>query len=144
MKRDGRGPGLRAARAAGRLASGRAQVPQQPGRFHVSRSGPTNDGQLAPPGLERGSPPTGGLVETRPRRPRHAQRDRSDPLVADCPSPPGYLSYAVLDSLTGALLSQTVQFTTFRDFSAAMSGFTGRAKDYGSAGASAGHPDVAQ
>ena len=118
-----------------------SQVPQQQGRFHVSRSGPTNDGQLAPSTLERGSPPTGGLVET--VHADHGTLTETDPiLLSPIAVSARYLSYAVLDSLTGALLSQTVQFTTFRDFSAAMSGFTGKSKDYGSASAPAGHPDV--
>ncbi len=118
-----------------------SQVPQQPGRFHVSRSGPTNDGQLAPSTLERGSPPTGGLVET--VHADHGTLTETDPiLLSPIAVSARYLSYAVLDSLTGALLSQTVQFTTFRDFSAAMSLFTGKSKDYGSASAPAGHPDV--
>jgi hypothetical protein len=48
----------------------------------------------------------------------------------------------VLDATTGALQSQTVQFTTIRDFSSSMSGFVGQGDDYGSATAPAGHPDV--
>ena len=73
----------------------------------------------------------------------HGTLTETDPiLLSPIAVSARYLSYAVLDSLTGALLSQTVQFTTFRDFSAAMSLFTGKSKDYGSASAPAGHPDV--
>ena len=128
---------------AGRLGWGirPAEVAFQPGRFHVSRSGPFNDGQLTPPGLERGGPPTGGLVET-----VHADHGTLSELDPNLLSPVNvsarYLSYAVLDANTGALQSQTVQFTTFRDFNNGTSNFTGRGKDYGSPSAPAGHPDV--
>ena len=78
LEPHGRGPGLRAGRAA-RVGHPAAGVhPQQPGRFHVSRSGPFNDGQLAPSGLERGTPPSGRARRDRARRPRHGHRARPD------------------------------------------------------------------
>jgi hypothetical protein len=116
-------------------------VNQQPGKFNVARSSPTNDGQLTPPQLERGSPPSGGLVET-----VHADHgvipefDHNLQVTRNVEA--RYLSYAVLNSTTGALLSQTVQLTTLREFFNNLSNQVGQTRDYGSASAPAGHPDV--
>jgi hypothetical protein len=128
---------------AGRLGWGirRQELNGQPGRFHVSRSGPFNDGQLAPPGLERGTPSSGGLVET--VHADHGTVSEPDPISLQPTSVSArYLSYAMLDATSGALQSQTVQITTARDFNNGTSGFVGRGRDYGSATAPAGHPDV--
>ncbi len=114
--------------------------PQQQGRPRVSFSSPFTAG-AAPGGVEEhGSPPTNGLVET-----VHADHGSIREFNFFINQPQDfsarYLSYAVLNSTTGALLSQTVQFTTKRDNQQGF-GSDGQTEDHGSATAPAGHPDV--
>jgi hypothetical protein len=114
---------------------------QQQGRFHVSRSGPFSAGAVSSAGLERGTPPTSGFVET--VHADHGTVTEPDPIdLRPISVSARYLSYAVLDASSGALQSQTVQITTTRDFSGSMSGFVGQSRNYGSETAPAGHPDV--
>lgn len=114
---------------------------QQQGRFHVSRSGPFSAGAVSSSGLERGTPPTGPLVET--VHADHGTVTEPDPIdLRPISVSARYLSYAVFDASSGALQNQTVQITTARDFSSSMSGFVGQSRNYGSETAPAGHPDV--
>jgi hypothetical protein len=112
--------------------------PFQAGRFNVSQTGPFNNGQVAPPSFERGSPPSGGLVET-----VHADRgfvtEFDNFTQQNQAFSARYLSYAVLNATTGALQRQIVQMTTLRD---GIHFPEGRTSDFGSETAPAGHPDV--
>jgi hypothetical protein len=87
-----------------------------------------------------GSPPTGGLVET-----VHADHGAVEEFNFQINNQQTvdarYLSYAVLDPTTGALQSQTVQFTTYRNDGTGF-GPGGTAITVGSTSQPAGHPVV--
>jgi WD40-like Beta Propeller Repeat len=117
------------------------EIQGQPGRFRTSKGSVFSAGALNTIGGERGFPPSDGLVET--VHADHGVVAERDPIdLRPISVSARYLSYAQLDATSGALQSQTVQLTTARDFSSSMSGFVGQSRDYGSATAPAGHPDV--
>jgi hypothetical protein len=114
---------------------------QQPGKSDVARSGPFANGALGSSSPERGRPPTDGLIET--VHADHGAISELDPqLLEQRTVGARYLSYAVLDSVTGALRRQIVQLTTLREFFNNLSNEVGQTRDYGSETAPAGHPDV--
>jgi WD40-like Beta Propeller Repeat len=112
-----------------------------PGRKFTSQSSSFGSGALSGTTDERGSPPSGGLVET-----VHADHgailELNPSTLLQQNFPARYLSYAVLDATTGALQSQTVQLTTLRESGGSFVGDNGQSDDFGSATAPAGHPDV--
>jgi hypothetical protein len=112
------------------------QNPGQPAFTFVTQTAAFSGGTLNPSANGLGSPPSGGLVET-------VHADHGAIVEFDNFSQQErtvgarYVSYAVLDSTTGALQSQTVHFPAGSGFSP-----EGQASNHGSASAPAGHPDV--
>lgn len=109
-------------------------------RLVVSRFASFANGALTGSGEELGSPPSGGLVEVT-HTDRGLIREFDFFISAERNSPARYLSYAVVDSTTGALRNQIVQFTIARANQSGI-GTDGQTKNLGSETAPAGHPDA--
>jgi hypothetical protein len=115
--------------------------PQFSDRRFASTLATFSGGAVAGGTQERSQPPTGSLVET-----VHADNGavpEFDPFFQENRDfSARYLSFAVLNATSGALQSQTVQFTTIRDSNSGGISAFGHTTNHGSASAPAGHPHV--
>jgi hypothetical protein len=117
------------------------QNPGAPAFTFVTQNVAFSSGAIDGGGNGQGSPPSGGLVET--VHADHGTITEFDNFSQQQRTVGArYVSFAVLDPNTGALQSQTVQFTTLRFPSGSGFGPEGQGSSHGTASAPAGHPDV--